>query len=292
MKGRKGIILAGGTGSRLFPITHATCKQLIPVYDKPMIYYPLTTLMLANIRDILVITRKEDLDIFKNLLGNGDKFGIKISYKSQSQPKGIAEALIIGEDFIEESPSALILGDNLFFGNNFVTQLENTTKNKETTLFAYRVQDPERYGIVQFDDNKNVISLEEKPKNPLTNFAITGMYFYDSFASEKARSLKPSKRGELEITDLNKLYLKENNLKIELLGRGMAWLDTGTFDSLHEAGSYIRALENRQGLKVGCPEEVAWRKGWIDSNQIKSLAKPLLKSGYGDYLLDLLKNEH
>lgn len=291
MQKRKGIILAGGTGSRLFPITHASCKQLIPVYDKPMIYYPLTTLMLANIRDVLIITRKEDIDIFKNLLGNGDKLGIKITYLIQSQPRGIADALIIGEDFLEQSPSALILGDNLFFGNNFVTQLENATKNKEATLFAYRVKDPERYGIVNFDKNKNVISLEEKPPKPSTNFAITGMYFYDSFASEKARKLKPSERGELEITDLNKIYMRENNIKIELLGRGMAWLDTGTFDSLHEASSYIKALENRQGLKVGCPEEVAWRKGWIDSNQLKTLAKPLLKSGYGEYLLDLLKSE-
>lgn len=291
MKKRKGIILAGGTGSRLFPITHALCKQLLPVYDKPMIYYPLTSLMLANIRDILIITKECDLDIFQNLLGDGKQFGINITYKIQTKPRGIADALILGEEFLDNSPSALILGDNLFFGNNFVTQLENADKNEETTLFAYLVKDPERYGVVQFDNNKNIIDIEEKPTNPKTRFAITGIYFYDSSASEKAKSLKPSPRDELEITDLNRIYLNEKNLKIELLGRGIAWLDTGTVDSLHEAGSYIRTVENRQGLKIGCPEEVAWRKGWIDSSKLKFLANSLLKSGYGEYLLDLMKNE-
>ena len=291
MKKRKGIILAGGTGSRLFPITHALCKQLLPVYDKPMIYYPLTSLMLANIRDILIITKECDLDIFQNLLGDGKQFGINITYKIQTRPRGIADALILGEEFLDNSPSALILGDNLFFGNNFVTQLENADKNEEITLFAYLVKDPERYGVVQFDNNKNIIDIEEKPTNPKTRFAITGIYFYDSSASEKAKSLKPSPRDELEITDLNRIYLNEKNLKIELLGRGIAWLDTGTVDSLHEAGSYIRTVENRQGLKIGCPEEVAWRKGWIDSSKLKFLANSLLKSGYGEYLLDLMKNE-
>ena len=247
--------------------------------------------MLANIRDILIITKECDLDIFQNLLGDGKQFGINITYKIQTRPRGIADALILGEEFLDNSPSALILGDNLFFGNNFVTQLENADKNEETTLFAYLVKDPERYGVVQFDNNKNIIDIEEKPTNPKTRFAITGIYFYDSSASEKAKSLKPSPRDELEITDLNRIYLNEKNLKIELLGRGIAWLDTGTVDSLHEAGSYIRTVENRQGLKIGCPEEVAWRKGWIDSSKLKFLANSLLKSGYGEYLLDLMKNE-
>tara|TARA_B100000242_G_scaffold294372_1_gene276865 strand:+ start:4163 stop:5056 length:894 start_codon:yes stop_codon:yes gene_type:complete len=289
---RKGIILAGGTGSRLFPITKATCKQLLPIYDKPMIYYSLSTLMLAGIKDILIITTKEDKAKFESLLGNGSYFGISISYEYQNEPKGIVQAFTIGEDFIDNSPTALILGDNLFYGQGFSKILKNTSKVDKSTIFAYQVADPERYGVVSFSNDKKVIGIEEKPKFPKSNFAITGLYFYDSSVVEKAKKIKPSDRGELEISDLNLLYLEEQKLNVVLLSRGMAWLDTGTVDSLHEASSFIKTLENRQGIKIGCPEEIAWREGWISNDKLVELSKPVIKSGYGNYLLSLLsKNQ-
>lgn len=289
---RKGIILAGGTGSRLFPITKATCKQLLPIYDKPMIYYSLSTLMLAGIKDILIITTKEDKAKFESLLGNGSYFGISISYEYQNEPKGIVQAFTIGEDFIDNSPTALILGDNLFYGQGFSKILKNTSNVDKSTIFAYQVADPERYGVVSFSNDKKVIGIEEKPKFPKSNFAITGLYFYDSSVVEKAKKIKPSDRGELEISDLNLLYLEEQKLNVVLLSRGMAWLDTGTVDSLHEASSFIKTLENRQGIKIGCPEEIAWREGWISNDKLVELSKPVIKSGYGNYLLSLLsKNQ-
>ena len=285
---RKGIILAGGTGSRLYPVTKALSKQLMPIYDKPMIYYPLCTLMLAGIREFLIITTPNDIDAFKNLLGDGSKWGIDIIYKVQKTPDGIASALILGEEFLNNSPSALILGDNLFHGENLGKNLENANKNNDySTVFAYKVSDPERYGVLEFNQSGGIKSIEEKPKNPKTKYAITGLYFYDKDAPKKCKTLKPSKRGELEITDLNKLYLKEKKLKVSVIGRGMTWLDTGTFDSLHQASSFIRTLEKRTGLKVGCPEEVAWRKGWITTKQLISLAKNISASGYGDYLVSI-----
>lgn len=287
---RKGIILAGGTGSRLFPITKAICKQLLPVYDKPMIYYSLSTLMLAGIKEILIITTKEDQTKFKSLLGDGSNFGIAISYECQDEPKGIVQAFTIGEEFIDKSPTALILGDNLFYGQGFSKVLKNTSKLNKSTIFAYQVADPERYGVVSFSKNKQVIGIEEKPKLPKSNFAITGLYFYDSSVVEKAKRIKPSDRGELEISDLNLLYLEEKSLNVELLSRGMAWLDTGTVDSLHEASSFIKTLENRQGIKIGCPEEIAWREGWINNDKLIKLSQPVIKSGYGNYLLSLLSN--
>ena len=287
---RKGIILAGGTGSRLFPITKSTCKQLLPVYDKPMIYYSLSTLMLAGIKEILIITTKEDQSKFESLLGNGSDFGISIIYKYQIEPKGIVQAFTIGEDFIDNSPTALILGDNLFYGQGFSKVLRNTNKTNKSTIFAYQVSDPERYGVVSFSKDKKVIDIEEKPKFPKSNFAITGLYFYDSTVVDKAKKIKPSGRDELEISDLNLLYLEEESLNVELLSRGMAWLDTGTIDSLHEASSFIKTLENRQGIKIGCPEEIAWREGWISNDKLVKLSKPFLKSGYGNYLLSLLSN--
>ncbi len=286
---RKGVILAGGKGSRLYPITKSINKQLLPVYDKPMIYYPISTLMLCGIRDILIITTPMHKQLFEDLLDDGSRWGIKISYETQESPDGIAQAFIISEKFLNGSPSALILGDNLFHGNELGDQLSNlSTKSDGATVFAYPVSDPERYGVVEFDSSGKVINISEKPENPLSKYAITGLYFFDKHACEKAKELSPSKRGEFEITDLIKLYMKENSLKVEIFGRGMAWFDTGKFESLHEAGTYIRTLENRQGLKLSCPEEISWRLGWINSNQLENLAKPLVKSSYGEYLLSLL----
>ena len=292
MNNRKGIILAGGKGSRLQPITKVISKQLLPIYDKPMIYYPLSTLMLAGIRDILIITSNQDKDLFCKLLGNGSNFGIKINYEVQEKPEGIPQAFIIGKEFINESNVTLILGDNLFHGNHLIHQLRKSfTLKKGATIFAYPVIDPERYGVVEFNSNGKAFKIEEKPKNPKSKFAITGLYFYDNTVVSKAETLKPSKRGELEITDLNNLYMKENSLMVEKMNRGMTWLDTGTLDSLHEASSYIRSLEKRQGLKISCPEEIAWRMGFIDDDKLNFLSKNLLNSGYGDYLQSLIKEK-
>ena len=287
---RKGIILAGGTGSRLFPITKVTCKQLLPVYDKPMIYYSLSILMLAGINKILIITTVEDKDKFEDLLGNGSKFGISITYATQKKPEGIVQAFIIGEKFIDKSPVSLILGDNIFYGEGLGKLLKKSNNSDKSTIFAYKVSDPERYGVVNFSNDKRVLNVEEKPKNPKSNYAITGIYFYDNTVIEKSKKIKPSKRGELEISDLIQLYLEENNLNVELFSRGIAWLDTGTVDSLHEASSFIKTLENRQGIKISCPEEIAWRNGWINNESLISLAKPLFKSGYGKYLISLLED--
>ncbi|MFM7087727.1 MAG: glucose-1-phosphate thymidylyltransferase RfbA [Cyanobium sp.] len=285
---RKGVILAGGSGTRLAPLTSAVSKQLMPVYDKPMIYYPLTTLMLAGIREVLIITTPADQEAFIRLLGDGARWGIAIHYAVQPSPDGLAQAFLIGADFLAGSPAALVLGDNLFHGPELGPQLQTSQAPQEgATVFAYPVRDPERYGVVEFDRRGRVLSLEEKPKQPRSRYAITGLYFYDGSVVERARQVRPSARGELEITDLNRLYLEEGHLRVELMGRGMAWLDTGTPDSLHAAASYIRTLEHRQGLKVGCPEEVAWRMGWIDDQQLERLAQPLRKSGYGSYLLQL-----
>ena len=285
---RKGIILAGGTGSRLFPITRVVSKQLLPVYDKPMILYPLSTLMLAGIKDILIITTEEDLIKFKSFLGSGSNYGIKISYEIQPKPEGIAQAFLIGEKFIGNSPVALILGDNIFYGKGMSSLLRNANKKKEPSIFAYRVSDPERYGVVEFSKEGKVLGIEEKPQKPKSNFAITGMYFYDNSVVKKAKDIKFSHRGELEITDVNELYLKENNLTVELFDRGIAWLDTGTIDSLQEASSFIRTIEQRQGLKICCPEEISWRNGWINNERLEQIALENFKSGYGNYLLSLL----
>ncbi len=286
---RKGIILAAGKGSRLSPITFACSKQLMPVYDKPMIHYPLSTLILADIREILIITNPKDKVMFEKLLGNGKLWGLEISYEVQPEPNGIAEAFIIGEKFLNNSSVALALGDNLFHGNELITKLKQANLiDKGGTIFAYPVADPERYGVVEFDHYGKVIGLEEKPVNPKSSFAITGLYFYDNTIVSKAKSLKPSKRGELEITEINQMYLKEGNLNVEVFGRGMAWLDTGTFDSLHEASSYIRTLEHIQGLKACCPEEIVWRKGWITDKQLKDLALNYGENDYGNYLYRLL----
>ena len=285
---RKGIILAGGNGTRLYPITKALSKQLLPIYDKPMIYYPLTTLMLAGVSEILIIVNEFDLSNFKRLLGDGSQFGMSIEYCIQEKPKGIADAFRIGKDFLNSSKSILILGDNIFYGGGLSSQLQIANSNKGATIFGYFVKDPQRYGVIEFDENSKVINIEEKPKNPKSNFAVTGIYFFDESVVDKSYAIKPSHRGELEITDLNRLYLEEKNLKVIKLGRGTAWLDTGTFDSFNEAGNYVKAIENRQNLKIGCPEEVAWRTGLIDSEKLFNLAQPLLKSSYGKYLLSLL----
>ena len=285
---KKGIILAGGKGSRLFPITKSLSKQLIPVYDKPMIYYPLTTLMLADIRDILIIVNPFDLNNFKKLLGNGEQFGLKINYEIQEEPNGLAQAFIIGEKFLNGEACALILGDNIFYGDGLSKQLQKAGSNSGATLFAYGVRDPERYGVISFDKNDQVIDIEEKPSIPKSIYAVTGIYFYDQSVVEKAKSLKPSARGEYEITDLNMIYLKENNLNVVKLSRGSAWLDTGTYESLNDASNYVRTIENRQNMKIGCPEEVSWRKGWIDSDQLIKLSKVLSKNDYGEYLLNLI----
>jgi len=284
----KGIILAGGSGTRLYPITISTCKQLLPVYDKPMIYYPLSTLMLAGIRDILIITTPDDRAAFQRLLGDGSKWGLKLSYAVQPKPEGLAQAYIIAEEFVGEEPSALILGDNLYFGHGLSEQLGRAAaRTRGATVFGYRVKDPERYGVVEFDDTGRAISIEEKPKSPKSNYAVTGLYFYDGRAPAFARTLKPSPRGELEITALNNLYLEQKDLVVELLGRGHAWLDTGTHDSLIQAGEFVRTVEARQGLKVGCPEEIAYRMGFIDRNSVRTLGAALAKTGYGQYLIEI-----
>jgi glucose-1-phosphate thymidylyltransferase len=289
IKKRKGIILAGGSGTRLYPVTQSISKQLLPVYDKPMIYYPLSTLMLAGIQDILIISTPDDTPRFESLLGDGTHWGLNISYKVQPSPDGLAQAFILGEAFIGNDLSALILGDNIFYGHNFNELLVNTMAREDgATVFAYHVHDPERYGVVEFDKSNKVLSLEEKPKNPKSNYAVTGLYFYDTNAVSMAKSLKPSARGELEITDLNRLYLENQKLNVEIMGRGYAWLDTGTHDSLLEASQFIATLENRQGLKVACPEEISFRKGWIDLSQLEKLAAPLSKNAYGQYLQRIL----
>jgi glucose-1-phosphate thymidylyltransferase len=287
---RKGIILAGGSGTRLYPVTHTISKQLLPVYDKPMIYYPLTTLMLGDIRDILIISTPQDLPQFENLLGDGSQWGLKLSYTPQPSPDGLAQAFILGADFIGDDVSTLILGDNIFYGHDLEHLLHSAnTRESGATVFAYHVNDPERYGVAEFNTDNQVISLEEKPKQSKSNYAVTGLYFYDQKVVELANNLKPSARGELEITDLNKLYLNNNELFVEMMDRGYAWLDTGTHDSLLGAGQFISTIENRQGLKVACPEEIAYRKNWITKSDLENLAKPLLKNQYGEYLLKLIK---
>jgi len=290
---RKGIILAGGAGTRLHPITLSQSKQLLPVYDKPMIYYPLATLMAAGIREFLIITTPRDTTAFRDLLGSGQQWGIKFDYAIQPEPNGIAQALLIAERFLDGAPSALILGDNIFYGANLSELLQRAgARGAGATVFGYYVQDPERYGVVQFGADGNVVDLLEKPAKPPSNYAVTGIYFYDERAPELARKITPSPRGELEITDLNRAYLSEGSLQVQRLGRGTAWLDTGTHNSLLDAGVFVRIIEERQGLKVACVEEVAWRMGFIDAAQLKSLAAPLKKSGYGEYLLRILRDEH
>ncbi|MFJ1252798.1 glucose-1-phosphate thymidylyltransferase RfbA [Cupriavidus sp. CuC1] len=286
---RKGIILAGGSGTRLYPITRSVSKQLLPVYDKPMIYYPLSTLMLAGIRDILIISTPEDTPRFADMLGDGSKWGINLQYAVQPSPDGLAQAFIIGRDFIGNDPSTLILGDNIFHGHDLVGQLERAATQKEgATVFAYHVHDPERYGVVEFDDKFRALSLEEKPVNPRSHYAVTGLYFYDNQVCDIAADIKPSPRGELEITDVNKRYLEMAQLDVEIMGRGYAWLDTGTHDSLLEAASFIATLQHRQGLMVACPEEIAYRSKWIDADRVAELAKPLSKNGYGKYLQQII----
>ena len=290
---RKGIILAGGKGSRLFPITLGVSKQLLPIYNKPSIFYPLSTLMLCDIKEYLIIANPEDLHNFKSLLGNGERFGISINYEVQPKPEGIAQAFIIGEEFIGNSPVALILGDNFFYGHDLSKILTNASKKTNvSTIFASEVQDPERYGVINFDKEFNVTSIVEKPKKPETNFAITGLYFYDENVVKYSKELKPSNRGELEITDLNKIYLEKEQLEVSLFGRAIIWLDTGTFDSLYEASSFVKSVENKQRFKIGCPEEIAWRKGWIRDNELEKIAKKFKNNEYGRYLKSLIKSSN
>ncbi|MGI2143111.1 glucose-1-phosphate thymidylyltransferase RfbA [Shewanella frigidimarina] len=284
----KGIILAGGSGTRLYPLTRGVSKQLLPVYDKPMIYYSMSTLMLAGIKDILVITTPEDNEGFKRLLGNGSDFGVNLSYAVQPSPDGLAQAFLIGEEFIGKDKVCLVLGDNIFYGQSFSNTLKSAaSRDIGATIFGYQVKDPERFGVVEFDSHMNAISLEEKPVKPKSNYAVTGLYFYDNSVVELAKLVKPSHRGELEITTLNEMYLHQGNLKVELLGRGFAWLDTGTHESLHEASSFVQTIENVQGLKVACLEEIAWRNGWLSSEQLIEIAKPMMKNNYGQYLTRL-----